>query len=500
MRMRATIIAAAAAAALAAPAAASASTISYEGDTLVLRALPGEANFVVVDGDDQQVTFTDDHPIAFPAEHCSQSDPEYPVACDTPARAVRIELGDGADHGSFGFSIPTDRAFTIDGGPGADLITGPRNGWGSATLDGGDGPDDLRSEETADTLLGGAGDDKLSAGKGADVLHGGEGDDVLRDDDGLTPASDLLDGGPGVDLLDAYRDGDPALAAPVDILLDGLPNDGPPGNDDNVVGVERFDVGAIRTFVGDDADNEFHAPEAGAAARLSGGGGNDTLVATDADGDQLDGGPGDDTLTGGMGADTIVGGPGRDTVMGDRQARCNELHCDFMDGYGDDTIDVRDGEADTVQCGPGADTVRADAVDRVADDCERVDGAVAGGGGTTNTTNKTDVIKNDRTKKQDKDKDKAKAKAKRPAPLAVVGSRRLADVLRHGLRVRLTATRRTATVAARLAGHLVAKGRGRGTVRLRVTAAGRTRLRHARRATLTVTAGHDHVRVTLTRR
>jgi Ca2+-binding RTX toxin-like protein len=468
--MRALIIAVAAALAL--PAAASASSISYEGDTLVFRAAPGEANFVVVDGDDQQVTFTDDYAIAFPSDRCSQADPEYPVACETPARAVRIELGDGADRGSFGFSIPADRTFELDGGPGADLLGGPRNGVGAATLDGGDGDDDLRSEETADTLLGGAGNDKLSAGKGADVLHGGDGDDVLRDDDGLTPASDLLDGGPGSDLLDAYRDGDPALAPPVDILLDGVANDGPPGSADNIVAVERFDVGAVRAFAGDDADNTFYAPEKGRAVTLAGAGGNDTLSATDASGDSVDGGPGDDTLSGGFGDDTIVGGPGHDHVAGDREARCNELHCDFMDGFGNDTIDVRDGEVDDVQCGPGTDTVRADPVDRVADDCEHVDGAAAAAGGGT---------------------------AVPPAVrLTVVGHPRIRDVLRHGLRVRTTAPGRV-VVAARAGRTLVAKGAGHGTVRLRVTAKGRRRLRHARRITLVLTSGSARAKVRLAR-
>ena len=73
-------LAVAIAAALALPAAASASSISYEGDTLVFHAAPGETNFVVVDGDDQQVTFTDDYAIDFPSDRCSQSDPEYPRA------------------------------------------------------------------------------------------------------------------------------------------------------------------------------------------------------------------------------------------------------------------------------------------------------------------------------------------------------------------------------------------------------------------------------------
>jgi Ca2+-binding RTX toxin-like protein len=461
------LILVAALAVLAAPTA-SAATISYSGDTLVFSASPGEQNFVVVDGDDQQVTFTDDYPIAFPSDRCSQADPEYPVSCDTPARLVRIDLGDGADHGSFGFATPTDRSFEIDGGPGSDLLTGPRNGIGTATLDGGDGDDDLRSEETADTLLGGAGDDKLSAGKGADVVHGGDGNDLLRDDDGPTPASDLLDGGPGIDKLDAYRDGDPAVAPPVDILLDGLANDGRVGENDNVVAVERFDVGAIRTFVGDDTDNEFIAPEKGSPARISGAGGNDRLTATDANGDVVDGGPGDDTLSGGFGNDTIVGGPGRDTIAGDRPARCNELHCDFMDGFGNDTIDVRDGEQDSVQCGPGADVVQADAIDRVADDCERVE---RGSG--------------------------ASASRKRsPRSIVVLGSRRMAYVRRHGLRVRVSGSGRV-VVTAWLGRTTVARGAGHGTVRLKLTRAGKRRLRHVHRATLDIVAGSAHVRVVI---
>src|SRR3954447_7991829 len=98
-------------AALACGAPATASTISYDGDTLVFSAAPGETNFVVVDGDDQQVTFTDDYPIAFPADRCHQDDPEYPVSCDTPSAGVRVDLGDGEDRGSFGFMIPADRTF-----------------------------------------------------------------------------------------------------------------------------------------------------------------------------------------------------------------------------------------------------------------------------------------------------------------------------------------------------------------------------------------------------
>jgi hypothetical protein len=118
--------------------------------------------------------------------------------------------------------------------------------------------------------------------------------------------------------------------------------------------------------------------------------------------------------------------------------------------------------------------VRADAIDRIADDCERVNGAVPGGGAGGGS-------------------------AAGGAQLAVVGSRRIADVLRHGLRVRVPTAGRV-LVTARAGRTLAAKGRGRGTVRLRVTKAGRKRLRHARRVTLVLAAGTARARVTLTRR
>lgn len=352
------------------------------------------------------------------------------MVCETPARAVRIELGDGEDTASFGFSIPADREFTVDGGPGSDLLKGPRNGVGRATLDGGEGDDDLRSEESADTLLGSGGNDRLQGGRAGDVLRGGEGDDLLRDDDGSSIASDVLDGGPGVDLLDSYRDGDPALAAPVDILLDGIANDGRAGENDSIVAVERFDVGAVRTFAGDAADNAFRAPEVGSAVRLSGGDGADVLNATDS--------------------------------HGDRPARCNELHCDITEGYGNDVIEVRDGEVDSVQCGPGTDRVTADPADLVADDCEQVDGRSAAA----------------------------------PA-LAVVGARSVRAVLRRGLVVQVPGRASVRALAGRV---VVARGTGSGRVRLRLTTAGRARLRRGGAVALEVVAGTRRVRVTLTAR
>ena len=53
----------------------------------------------------------------------------------------------------------------------------------------------------------------------------------------------------------------PAIA----VTLDGVANDGRPGEGDNVVGVERVVSGSAGSFTGDDAANEFVAPEVGAA-------------------------------------------------------------------------------------------------------------------------------------------------------------------------------------------------------------------------------------------
>jgi len=75
--------------------------------------------------------------------------------------------------------------------------------------------------------------------------------------------------------------------------------------------------------------------------------------------DTIFGRGGNDVLTGRAGNDLLVAGPGRDTVDA---------------GPGTDLVSVEyDGSGpDSVACGPGVDTVTADAVDRVAADCEVV--------------------------------------------------------------------------------------------------------------------------------
>ncbi|HYI18426.1 MAG TPA: calcium-binding protein [Solirubrobacteraceae bacterium] len=379
-------LALAAATALIAPAAAPAATIGYEGTTLVYRAAPGEQNRVIVDGfgGDAEVSLSDSGvPRTFPADKCSTVGDDYGVTC-VLLGDVRVELGDGDDEGSFGLLAPGAPRYVLDGGPGADTLKGMRADVGAATLAGGDGDDVLTSFERGETLDGGAGDDALEGAAGDDVLHGGAGDDRLMADgssEGFRFFSDVIDGGPGTDSLTDYHSGDPALAPPITITLDGIADDGREGERDDIRAVESFDVSSVGRFVGDDAANAFYAPEVGRGGFLDGRGGDDTLVAGDA-ADEVLGGSGADAISGGMGDDRLVGGPGPDVISGDRPARCNEYHCDVAGGYGDDTIDARDGERDMIACGEGTDTVLADAVDVLAEDCETTPGGGGAGPGT----------------------------------------------------------------------------------------------------------------------
>jgi Tol biopolymer transport system component len=114
--------------------------------------------------------------------------------------------------------------------------------------------------------------------------------------------------------------------------------------------------------------------------------GNDRLFALDGNyvGDTLLGGPGDDVLSGGYWGDLLVGGPGLDKLYGGLSA--DQLvggpgHDRLSGQGGQDFIYAADGARDTVICGtnlghatPERDHAFADRFDRVAADCEFVNG------------------------------------------------------------------------------------------------------------------------------
>ncbi len=173
---------------------------------------------------------------------------------------------DGADH--------------LLGGEGTDTVsyadrtTAVRIALDGQANDGARGEfDDVAEVEHA---VGGAGDDVLTGDAGANRLIGGPGNDWLSGDTG----ADRLSGGPGTDR--ATYAGAPAA---VTVRLDDVANDGASGEGDNV----RSDVENITGTAF--ADTLYGS---GAANRLDGGGGDDTLYARDTR------------------RDTVLGGTGRD--------------------------------------------------------------------------------------------------------------------------------------------------------------------------------------------
>ena len=471
---------------LAAPAHASKAELSPDGRYLdVTESSPGAVDDIVAslhrEGGRQVVHLFGD---VTAGTGCTRDDYAGTTKCSDPELQVRISLGGGNDRLQLSESF-TDITFgagslVADLGAGDDTFL-TRDTNATVVAHGGPGNDTFEGGINVDHFFGGDGDDKLTGGNNGDELRGEGGNDTLKgdgpSDHGISP--DILDGGAGVDVLDDYVfAGETRYAPAIAVSLDGVANDGRPGEGDNVVGVERVVSGSAGSFTGDDAANEFVAPEVGAAGVLVGLGGNDTLIAGDSHGDKVDGGAGDDVIDGGFGDDTLVGGPGRDVVNGDRKSRCNEYHCDYL-GLGNDTIDVRDGEIDSVTCGVGTDRVIADANDVIAADCETVERSAGTGGPPSNTGDA-------------------------PQTSLTVKKAKLAKALKSGLtvtvsgvtgKVKLTAKQGKKTVAS---GSASAKN-GKATVKLKFTKAAKKALKRKKTVTLKVTGAGASVTYKLKR-
>lgn len=292
--------------------------MNYEpGTSLQFRARPGEANVVTVTEAGATFTIRDASSPLTAGVGCKAIDAQT-ASCSPPSglpfiRAI-VDLGDGDDvlsvTGSIGGRPDLHGATAIAGGPGNDRVSA---GNGPETLDGGAGADELRGE---------GGDDFFVA------------DESPR-------ASDVFDGGTGVD----------------------------------AIGYDRSTV-PVRVDLGDPAASQGEAGEAdriSATESVRGGGAGDSLLG-DAARNRLMGEAGADLLAGGGGDDALFGGPGRDALSG---------------GAGDDALDVQDGGADDVACGEGLDRLgivivaaldspisdeytTVDAKDEIAPDCERV--------------------------------------------------------------------------------------------------------------------------------
>ncbi|HEX8916163.1 MAG TPA: hypothetical protein VF796_27690, partial [Humisphaera sp.] len=231
------------------------------------------------------------------------------------AAGVLIRLGVAADDlGEPGEGDRTAADFEDGyGGEGDDVILGSA------------GPNSLTGGGGDDRLEGRGGNDALAGGNGADVLLGGAGDDVMdAGEDSKTDAfPDVFDGGPGTDLVDYGRT---FRLAGMSLTLDGVANDGVPGERDNLLRVENLIGGyGPDRIVGNDGPNVLR-------------GGPTYTDAND---------PDDDEIFGLGGNDILVGGFGRDRLFG---------------GAGDDILWARDGRrGDLVDGGPGFDRAEFDA-------------------------------------------------------------------------------------------------------------------------------------------
>lgn len=415
---------------------------------------------------------------------CAKDDFGGQITCPGGSGGIVAAMAGGDDKiHSYLADAPSAQYGRYDLGAGNDFA----EGYGSEVVQGGPGSDEIAGLSGDDELDGGDGNDKVDGGDGADTIRGGAGDDTLKSDPMETHSPDVIDGGPGRDAITDWMAGDPATAQVPTVTLDGVADDGFPGEGDDVTNMEIVEsYGALR-FTGTDGDDIATASEVGNRAELTGRGGNDKLKGTDRD-DVIDGGAGADDITAGYGNDAIVGGPGQDKIVADRDGRCNEMHCDLSPGSASDTIDAVDGEVDNVTCGPGTDAVKADAADVVAPDCESVTraGAAPASGTQAPTSNST----------------------KRAATrIALSGTPTLRVLLARGLtitvsgrnagaKVSVSVLRGKATVAK---GAAKADKAGTAKVKVKVTKTGRRALRHAKRAKLTLVAGGDRVTITVKR-
>jgi Ca2+-binding RTX toxin-like protein len=237
---------------------------------------------------------------------------------------------------------------TFRGGAGNDIVCG---GPGQDSLHGEEGDDWLDGEDDADyNVVGGPGDDVVHGGPGDDRrlsgddfgedggddrVYGDAGDDAIRGEPG--GGADLVDGGPGTDVISFYLSG---RSVDIDVAAGTATGDAV----DSLSGLEAYS--------GSEYDDV-----------LTGSSGADRLDGVYGD-DEVLGRGGDDTLTATAG--TIRGGSGRDTFVSadeatagltvslgrgaDRAVLVGTWDTTVLGGPGDDVVEVP-------PRGPGVDTL-----------------------------------------------------------------------------------------------------------------------------------------------
>jgi Ca2+-binding RTX toxin-like protein len=238
--------------------------------------------------------------------------------------------------------ISTAIQFNVNGGAGADVITGSNVA------------DVIYGNLGDDIIYGGDGYDKLSGGQGVDILRGGDGWDSLYVNGYDQSAGEIYDGGDGVDAL--YITSSPAIDLSTSTLtgLEFLIRDEAGETILTLAQLGSFtwvqgDVftlttgGAVSMSGQGRLDGIFNLAAAdtvldltglgGGVFTINGNSGNDVVIGSHV-ADTLNGGAGNDRLDGGAGVDTLTGGTGDDVfILEDAGDRVFENA-----GEGNDTI------------------------------------------------------------------------------------------------------------------------------------------------------------------
>ncbi len=210
-------------------------------------------------------------------------------------------------------------AFTADGGPGNDVITGTGD---ADALRGGDGNDRVVGFLGGDDMEGGAGNDVLvwNNGDGSDVMDGDAGNDEVEVNGAATAGDAFTIAAAGAR---TRFDRTNLIPFTLDVSAERMTVNGL-GGGDTIAGGAGLAPLVLLTLDG------------GVGADSIGGGDGADLIRGGEENDTLAGGGGDDRVAGDRGDDTMSGGPGDDTLVWN-----NGDNNDRMDGEdGSDTVEV----------------------------------------------------------------------------------------------------------------------------------------------------------------
>ena len=345
------------------------------GTTLSVTAAAGQQNDISVDLSKSGYVVTDLRNLVKAGKGCVVVKRDTVTCTAAAPHVAEVSLGDrddrftgvgdlrmGVDDGAGDDVLtggPGDESFV--GGTGADTVSGGP-GWDSVSYAGRAAPVSVRLNGVADdgesgegdgiggdveSIYGGGGDDVLKGTAAPQSLHGGDGDDTISGLDGSDwlygdGDDDTLIGDGGDDRFETFQvpDGADAMYGgsgrdhahyrrrvdAVTIDLDGVADDGAPGESDNV----RADVEDVTGGRGPDI--------------LTGSNLTDNTLRGAGDDDILSGLGGDDLLAGYGGADTLLGGLDDDKLS----ATDNVAGNDSLDGdVGTDQCDSDAGDPET---------------------------------------------------------------------------------------------------------------------------------------------------------